>query len=59
MNKEIKNSLFTVSMNIILSILSNGFWYLLITDKTINSNIIILYVKKLFFLDSDKLKFWL
>ena len=55
MNKEIKNSPFTGSMNIILSILSNGFWYLLITDKTINSNIFIHYVKKLnFWIQTNK-----
>ena len=46
-NKEVKNSPFIGSLSIILAILSNGKWFLLATDNTINSNIFCHFIKKL------------
>ena len=48
-NKEINNSPFTRSLSIILAILSNGLWFLLATDSTINSIIFSHFIKKLEF----------
>ena len=47
-NKEIKYLPFTGLMNIILTILSNGWWHLLITNQNINSNIFLHYAQKLY-----------
>ena len=46
-NKEIINSPFIGSVSIILTILSNGWWYLLATDSTIDSAIFWHFIKKL------------
>ena len=46
-NKEAKNSPFIGSLSIILAILSNGNWFLLATDNTINSNILCHFIKKM------------
>ena len=46
-NKEIKNSPFIGSLSIILTILSNGWWFLLATDNTIDSVIFWHFIKKL------------
>ena len=49
-NKDVKNYPFTGSMNIILSILSNGFWYFLITNKIIIQIFLYIMLKRVNFL---------
>ena len=56
-NKEIKNSPFSGSINIILAIMSNGCWFLLATNKTINSDVFWHFIQKLNFWINDQNKF--